>query len=344
LAAPWSGNFTLRSDSPAIALGFQPFDWRAAGPRRHAPIPADFAEYALPPTAPIAAAVATVEIVAATESSDGGRVDARVVIRNVSTLPVAGEYRFEALAYDGSDGRWTAGGIRVSLPPGGERVETVSFKLPSGVRQAWIMACGDEQIVFSGAALATLNARISMPTLESTGDSAAVFAAVFQRGFPITLERGETLILDAKAALVDGALVLTAAVADPRTFIAASPWQGSSVELFLSADRTSRPHQFAVLPPRGTGTGEILGLGGAQVPSGTTFRSELTAIGWTWKLSLPLDLPGLPPSPTRFRFDLICNANSPVAGENLLRLPVWGTLADNQDAGFLAEVVVDECS
>lgn len=41
-----------------------------------------------------------------------------------------------------------------------------------------------------------------------------------------------------------------------------------------------------------------------------------------------------------FRFDFICNATSPIAGQNLIRLPNWGSIANHSNGNALARVRV----
>ena len=348
-ADPTGGDFTLRADSPAVALGFEPFDWRSAGPRRRRTLPASFAEYALPSATPLAAAVAHVEIRDVAEQAGSHRIDARVCVRNPSTLPVAGAYRLAGVAL-GADGReWLGDTIEVRLEPGAEAIHDVSLLVPVEVQRLWLMARGDEKALFSGAALVTISAKLKIPRLpEAVGEPAGDRFGTPPQGAPITILHAGQAILRARAAVEGDALRLVAKVTDPRPCLNDSqPYNASSVELFVSREvpigRSVRPYQFILIPPVDGARAELRALCAPGVPEGARYDASMTSAGWTFDLFLPLGALGVETPVQAFRLDLICNATAPVAGQNHLRLPVWGTLADNMDAGFLAKVTVGEC-
>ena len=60
--------------------------------------------------------------------------------------------------------------------------------------------------------------------------------------------------------------------------------------------------------------------------------------GWRVRIRLPLSDLGLPPKADGFRFDVIATAMSPIAGQNLLRLPRWGVPNNWANAASLVRV------
>jgi hypothetical protein len=160
---PTGGDLTLRADSPAFGLRFEPFDWRASGPR--APRPASFDDYRLPMAEPIAAAVARMDAPKIVPDGFGHRVEATLVVKNLSHRPVAGEYRLVVQPAGSVAHERPMQRVSVSLRPGEEISRPVSFVVPSGFRQVWLVAAGDERMLFSGAALVGVPVNVEIPGL-----------------------------------------------------------------------------------------------------------------------------------------------------------------------------------
>jgi hypothetical protein len=79
-------------------------------------------------------------------------------------------------------------------------------------------------------------------------------------------------------------------------------------------------------------------------PAGALCRSERSERGWRFSLLIPLAAAGIAADAAVFRFDFICNATSPIAGQNLIRLPKWGSIANHSNGNALARVTVIDSS
>lgn len=343
-ADPTGGDFTLRADSPALALGFAPFDWRAAGPRTTPLRPVSFADYALPAADPLAAAVARVDKIEVEAAGAGHRVEATIVVRNVSSCLAAGEYRIVLKAANPVVGEWPLDRFSVALPPGEEAARPISFSMPPDIKTAWLMILGDERTLFSGAVLVRKPCAVEIPELPVRAGEDACLDRAGDDGNSFGIVHAGRTILAARVAVAGECLLLTADIADPHPCPdACHPWNASSVELFLSPDGDPackvKPAQFFMLPPANGDGGSIRAATG-ETPKATTFRAWTTAEGWAFTLALPLAAQGVAMPAKVFRFDLICNTNSPVAGQNLLHLPVWGMANDHADARLLARATI----
>jgi len=342
LADPSGGDFTLRADSPALVLGFRPFDWRQAGPRV-SDTPACFEDYRLPKAEPIAAAVARLEDLKIVAGDSGCRVDARVVVENPSHRPVTGKYRIVAREVGSCGREWLLTCVPVSLSPGEVMSQPVSFTFPGDCRQVWLMAMGDERTLFSGAVIARVPAVVQIPGLPTVPEEDGL-SRLIECGRRIGIVHGGRTILSAWAAVAGDHFLLKAELTesyphpDDR-----HPYNASSVELFLAPEGDPavkmKPAQFFMMPPANGDGGKFRSASGAT-PDSARYHSSMTQNGWALELGIPLGAAGIESPVRAFRFDLICNVNSPVAGQNLLHLPVWGMTSNHTDAGLLARVTV----
>ena len=337
---PRGGDLTLRADSPALAMGFEPFDWRQAGPR---PLrPSAYDDYQLPMAEPIAAAVARVDAPKIVPDDSGYRVDATIVVNNPSRLSVSGEYRIVAKAGGPPVREWLIGQVPVSLAPGEEVSLPISFPFQPDVKQVWLMALGDEQALFSGAVLVRIPSEVEIPNLPVLPDREISRSLDAGKAFEIV--HGGLPVLTARVAVAGDRLLLKAEIAEPHPHPDdLHPYNASSVELFLAPDIDgtvkSKPSQFFLMPPGDGVAGKIRSSSGAT-PECTAFDVRLTPEGWSFEMAIPLGPLGIATPVQAFRFDLICNMTSPVAGQNLLHLPVWGMGSNHTDAGLLARVTV----
>jgi hypothetical protein len=343
---PLGGDFTLREDSPALALGFKPFDWRRAGPRLHRKLPARYADYLLPTAAPVAVAVARIESLDQSEDDRQTRLRARVTVTNPSSLPVTGRLRLR-LSQRVRGATITPAALAVSLAPGEamdtEVVVTIPGNAPSPL---FLMACGDEKHLFGGALELNTAVTIRLPRLAAVSGLDEL-AARLADGLPVELTHATHPIFRGHAAVVGEALALSAEVSDPSVNRARQPWEGSSVELFLRAHpgpgESPAMRQLFVTPPDGDTAPVLADLDGA-CPAGALCRSERSERGWRFSLLIPLAAAGIAADAAVFRFDFICNATSPIAGQNLIRLPKWGSIANHSNGNALARVRVFDSS
>lgn len=338
LADPLGGDFRLRADSPALALGFVPFDWRQAGPRRPAggTLPESFADYPLPPGEELPAAVAEIQVVATEPGPPGWlRVRAAFSARNVGTLPVAGVYTFLAVdCTSGSEIRLgeTAIALARDAAPAAASFEAL---LSTDSRQCLLLARGSDEALLGAAVSISIPPRIALP--RSPLPEPPDFAAWPGQALPLTLVHDGHRVFDGKAALFAGRLVLAGRIADPEVTVHhAYPWMASALELFFAAADDVLPRQFILTPPSRTDAAELRAYR-CQQPEGTRFQARLDEGGWVFSMSV--DLAALGVDPARFGMDAIFCLHSPIKGQNHLRLPLWGSIHDSANAKLLALLV-----
>ena len=344
LTDPAGGDFSLRAESPALGLGFAPFDWRQAGPRPANQRSPRFEEYRVPEAKPIAALVARLDGLGTVTCDEGYQVSATLVVENVSALPASGVYQIVAKSGGPRVREWPLKAVAVSVSPGEAVRQPISFPFPAGERQVWLMALGDERVLFSGAVLVRIPAVVALPDLGEGQDESECQGLLLQAGAPVEIVHGSHSLLTARVAVAGDRLLVSATIAErnPQPNVR-MPWMGSSLELFLASDGDPAskvmPKQFFMLPPVDGCGGTICGATGAA-PDQTRFEAQLTPEGWALNLVMPLAGAGIERVAGAFRFDLICNARSPVSGQNLLHLPVWGMANDHADAALLARAVI----
>ncbi|MBC2603257.1 right-handed parallel beta-helix repeat-containing protein [Puniceicoccus vermicola] len=342
---PTGGDFTLREDSPAYDLGFQTFDGHRAGPRQKASMPVSFTDYSLPEAEPIAVAVAGVELDKVIEEENGRRVEAMLRVRNVSELPVSGVYQVLGSGADGR--RWEGESLAVELLPGATVELRSSFVVPSDARRFWLMACGDETNLFSGATLVNIPETVPVPALKTwtIPESEDEWISSLADGTSVERSQAGTQILRARVAISGGdQLCLVGEITDPKPVLNEhQPWNGSSLELFLAPEtgkEMRRSFNFVLLPPVEDGVAVFRGLRGSSVPEGAIFSTAAAEGVWRFALRMPLSGLEIAPAADGFRMDLIVNATATVAGQNHLRLPIWGsdTRSNLTNSAFLARV------
>ena len=315
-----SGDFTLRSDSPAFAIGFQPFDWRVAGVRTRDVLPQNWSEYRLPdaPLKPIALA----RIVAGnlTISGDTAQLPLCVTLVNPSTETVDG--RWKVCLGNGAVPRVEPGAeLRAVLAPGESVQHELMVHLQAAHGRQWIQVLGDEEICFSAAVSATVPPAVTMPRLPEGADLAT------SDGLDLSIVHAGTQMLSGKAALIGDSIAVELQIHDTAMKIDhEGPWRGASAELFAAAEPTpgvlSIPQQWTLVPGDEHGSAAVHREQGSVDPQ--TWEIGTMEGGWWARIRLPLSALGLEPDAENFRFDVLCTAMSPISGQNLLRLPCWG--------------------
>ena len=334
-ADPRSGDFTLRADSPALALGFKPFDWRKAGVRTRSRQPTAWKAYRLPAAKPKAVAVARIEAGDLAVAGEVAELPLRVTLVNPSAGRVRG--RWSVRMGDGAAIAVEPGPrLSVDLAPGAAVVRELRVRLPAARGRQWLQVIGDERISFSAAVPVLVPTVVSMPRLRAGSDLAD--------GLDISIAHAGTAILSGRAAVVGEAIALELTVRDAAMRVdRPNPWQGASVEVFAGPEpavgATGRPHQFFLIPPDAQGSGEYRPATGSPAPL-PGWEIVTTQGGWRARVQVPLAALGIDPASGHFRFDIICNAASPVAGQNFLRLPRWGTSGNFANILGLAKVVL----
>ena len=332
-ADPHSGDFALRADSPALALGFKPFDWRKAGVRTRGKLPATWRAYRLPAAKAKALALARIE---AGELAIAGAV-VELPLRVTLVNPSAGRVR----------GRWTvrlgdgaaitvvpSPRLSADLAPGASVVHDLRVRLPAARGRQWLQVVGDERTSFSAAVPVLVPTVVAMPRLPA--------GSQLDSGLDLGIEHAGTAILSGRAAVVGETLALDLTVRDGAIRVdRASPWLGASVEVFAGPEpkpgTQPQPVQLILIPGDAQGPAEARPGNGAPAP---VPGWEIIAVpgGWRARVQVPLSALRIDPAAAGFRFDIICNAASPVAGQNFLKLARWGSLGNFANILGLAKV------
>lgn len=334
-ADPRSGDFALRADSPALAIGFKPFDWRKAGVRTRGVLPASWKAYRLPAAPPKALAVARIEAGQLVVVDGLAELPLRVTLTNPSAGRVRGRWRVRLA--DGATMVADPGPrLEADLPPGGEVVRELRVRLPATHGRQWVQVVGDERSCFSAAVPVRVPTAVPMPRLPA--------GSPIDSGLDIGVEHAGTAILSGRAAVVGDALAIDLTVRDATMRVdRAKPWLGASVEVFAGAEPTPgtqpQPHQLILIPADAQGPAEVRPVGASPAP---VPGWEITAVdgGWRARVQVPLAALGIDPAAQVFRFDIICNATSPIAGQNSLRLARWGSTGNFNDIFGLAKIEV----
>ena len=336
---PRGGDFTLREDSPAFALGFKPFDWRRAGVRPATERKSSWSDYRRPAAASKALAVAHIKAGEFRTAGDFREGNFEVTLWNPSGGKVRG--RWEVLLDDGTPIKVTPGRkLLVDLAPGESIVRKLNVRVPTSAKRPWLLVKGDERTSFSAAIQLISDVEVTAPRLPAgTGFP-------LKEGLDLLLDSTGTPIMTGRLAVVGEALALDLTVRDATLRVNhTNPWFGASVEIFAGAEskreanRVHPPKQFIIIPPCESGPAEVRSFTGVDLP-----RQEWDIVpvpgGWRTRVSLPLSAFGVDPKAEHFRLDFMFNINSPVPGQNFIRLPLFGPGHNASDVSDLAKVLI----
>ncbi|MDD5707838.1 MAG: right-handed parallel beta-helix repeat-containing protein [Kiritimatiellae bacterium] len=342
-ADPRNGDFTLRADSPALALGFKPFDWRKAGVRAGRSLPAAWSDYRLPPAPQKALAVARLERLSFADDGDAGLFRVKAIVANPSARTVVGVYRIATGLPPGQSRISPSDRLKVRLKPGQETTRELTVRLPAHCGSVWLQMRGDERTLFSAALSLRVAPRIVIPRLPAFASAGAM--GELEAGLRIDLSHSGHRLATARVALSGDRLAVAARIVDPRIHYNACAFYGSSFDVYVAPEppiaNVCPPEQVTVVPPH-PGIPAELRRGGYAVPFPRTDLSvQRTADGWRFQLLLPsMTALKIDPSRQPFRFDVLVNLLSPIAGENQLHFAAYGTEEDFTDARLLARAAV----
>ncbi len=224
--------------------------------------------------------------------------------------------------------------LSADLAPGATVVRELRVRLPATRGRQWLQVVGDERTSFSAAVPVLVPAVVAMPRLPA--------GSPLDSGLDIGVEHAGTPILTGRAAVVGDNLALELAVRDAAMRVdRVSPWLGASVEVFAGpeprAGIQAQPNQIILIPDDAQGPAEVRPGTGSSVP---VPGWEVMTIpgGWRARVQVPLSVLRVDPAAAGFRFDIICNAASPIAGQNFLKLARWGSLGNFANSLGLAKV------
>lgn len=298
---PEGGDFTLRADSPALRLGFQPSALRAAAAAPAAPMLSTDLEWVETGLCRL-----TVRNHGAAPASGGLRL--RAGPAGVARLREPGEFRFAGVPPDGSvsmdlhvDGRTDTEEHFVETVPGADGPMPVFLSRVGEVR----MRAG------------------RCPAVRAATDVQAALAAAPWQVVPKPTV-GEAFRW--RLGVAPDALLLQVQVADLLQVTNALPWFGSSVEIFVAPVGQARPTQIVFAPGsgwRGT-TATRFAKGAVPEPRAAGACAPLDGCGYDLPVIIPLDVVRLAPGTTEFLFEMAVNASGFAGGHGLGRQQVFG--------------------
>ncbi len=294
---PDGGDFSLRADSPALALGFKPVAAAQAGPRQAACRPEAYRDWPQERVAPRPIVTSRLKI----DDEHG----VRLRLTNLGDAPATGRVTLQPLESDTVTLDGTATLEVAGLAPGA----TLEHRWPLQVG-AEVTAFGLETVVEGDGFLPTLAYRQldgvwQAPRLTAVDAAAGVPAALAAMA-PRTLKMGNALHATVRLGRTPTHLLLALEVVDcdikPNPV---QPWAGSGVEVFVASSQPAEPNlQFFLVPEPGTGTLRIFRIAeGAVAPmAGTDGVLWLEPGGYACAARIPVDQ--FPPQAEEMRFEL----------------------------------------
>lgn len=239
-ADPDGEDFTLRSDSPALALGFEPIDPNRAGPRTRATRPAHYRDWTPPPEA-------EKEILSTELTLTEDRVT--VHLRNEGRIPAGGRLRLRAeppgrIAFD-ADPLLDTGGI----PPGETRAFEFAFRiLDPG--PFWIETLPETPSLFPTLVNAAVEDDAScweVPRLPEVTDIDELPALLSDQR-PRIVRTFKKEVAEVRLAVAGSCLALDVLVRDAQMQRGSPLWKGSCIQIFASRPEERLPDLHARNP------------------------------------------------------------------------------------------------
>jgi hypothetical protein len=313
------GDFTLRPDSPARAIGFRPFDPRAAGSRLRAQKPCDFDAYVrkfpLPDTAVPIVRTAITLLTDPGMAEAGGPVEFKVTLTNVGKAAAQGVIRL----IEGPKGmadRPSVRRIAYALEPGASQTEHVTVRVQRSAPFFWLDSepSGTDAVPTRGLALAPSSRQWEVPRLADVKDPeqvAAALAKVPSRKFA----RWDRTLAEVRLAAGDtGLLMWTRFFETEMRPCLDQPWTGSSIELIALPPTANSPagkRQVSIVPrvERNGADALILDPESGRCIAAPTIHvsARPMADGCELAAVIPWGLLGSEPPPAEFPFELMVN-------------------------------------
>lgn len=326
-------DFALRSGSPALALGFQSWDWSDAGPRLRHVRPAAFSEYAREfplPVREVPIIRARIEALeSASEAFSTGRANFELVLSNVGNAPTSGSLRLTAGPTGSATIQETT--VAFALSPGDESREKVSIEIEPEADLLWV-----ETEPLDEHSLPT-RSLLYHPDASTWRIAASIDSATSRR-----FRHGGRAVAEIKLAAADTGLQVEAlyfqrALAPNLE----APWKGTALEFIAYKFPAEGPPLFDLperrqvcLVPQETNIAVRSVRDGTIAPA-PDVRATCEAMdnGWKIRALIPWKEFGFSSMPTSFPFDIIVDVPDPVTN-NITQLPLFNLPASGWKRGF----------
>jgi len=240
-ADPAAGDFSLRADSPALAMGFRPIDVGRVGPRRLGRRPHAFADFPVPVEEAKEIVHTTLEIVKPLVDAGGvpGRV--RFTAWNVGEVPASGAVRLRVLP-EGAGRIVGQGHFAFSLRPGASKSAEFAVTAAEDAEKIIVETVPRGRGLVPSFVIETKPADSEL-CLSRVGRISSLrelderLAA--QEARPVMF--ADQPIADIKLALAGNDLAIVARVHDRCIAPNETPWQGSCVEVFAAMPARKNP-------------------------------------------------------------------------------------------------------
>lgn len=333
------GDFALRPDSPARAIGFRPFDPRAAGPRLRAGTPRDFDAYVqrFPLPDPAVAVVRTaIKLQTDPEAAEaGGTVEFAVTLTNVGNAAARGVIRLTA-GPKGVAGQPSVRRITYTLEPGAIHTERVTVRVRRGAPAFWLDSepTGTDAVPSRGLVLTPSQRRWEAPRVTDPTEPeqiAAALAKVPSHKFA----RWDRTLAEVRLAAGETGLLLWARIfeSEMRPCLE-KPATGTALELVALSPTANAPagkRQVFLVPRVGRDGADALipETGAERFVAAPTIRVSARPIAEGCELAavIPWGLLGSEPPPAEFPFELVVNAFDRTLDRIILQ-PAFEPLAD----------------
>lgn len=332
---PDGGDFTLRGDSPALALGFRPIDLSNVGPRYTATRPVTIDD--LPPVVDAASPIIEprLEIGAPTFPTlkdqvrlthnpsmvfmpTGEPVTVSLTLENRGIVPVRGAVRL-ALTPDHVGRIIGAETCHYDLPPGERVVASFQVEMSPDAERMIIETCPQGDGLPASAQYVSRKQDLCIPRL-SAATPFSTLADLLTRQTPYTVKVGSMPLAEVRMAIVGDALAIAARVTDRAIAPNPSaPWGGSCFEVFTPGTGECGKHrQFFLLPgsPGAPAQAMEMSLITAQISAVPTIQVQSTSWvdGYDLVALLPLAVLAYPTDARQFECELYVNTTPTPAG------------------------------
>ncbi len=230
------GDFSLRADSPALRLGFKPFDWRAAGTRLKADRLAEYEAYrARFPLPALETPAVRTQVELKTPLADvreSGSATFEVTLTNLGLAPGKGAVRV-AGGPKGAAGKPSLRRIAFDLAPGEAKRESVTLKVKRGSPEFWLDCepADDVTVPARGLAIDSASFKCPMARVPKTVGLEEVDAALAEA--PVQpVRQGEQVVAELRLGAAKNGLLVAALYREPMLRPnPGTPWLGTAIEV-----------------------------------------------------------------------------------------------------------------